>query len=219
MSNSKPHLYVYTGKDADVQWDERLCIHVGECGRAAGDLFENGRDPWCQPDVAGLDEVIEVVQRCPTGALVALPHDGRAVEATHERNTVHVANHGPLYLQGDLDIAGADEDMVSVRYRAALCRCGKSKRKPFCDNAHEAVDFDDRGAIGRAGDGFDQEGGRLEVKVAPNGPLMLKGNFTIIAPNGRVAYRGTRAALCRCGSSKNKPFCDGAHKAAGFTAD
>lgn len=48
---------------------------------------------------------------------------------------------------------------------------------------------------------------------------LLSGNVTLIAASGREAWQGARAALCRCGHSANKPFCDGAHKAAGFKAD
>ena len=59
-------------------------------------------------------------------------------------------------------------------------------------------------------------GGPLEVKRAPNGPLLLSGNFEIVSAGGQVTWSGTKAALCRCGASKNKPFCDGAHKEAGF---
>ena len=43
--------------------------------------------------------------------------------------------------------------------------------------------------------------------------------LTVLSSSGREAWRGTRAALCRCGESANKPFCDGSHKAAGFTSD
>ena len=57
------------------------------------------------------------------------------------------------------------------------------------------------------------------VVVSNNGPLLLNGNFEIVSAGGRTTWRGTKAALCRCGASKNKPFCDGAHKAAGFEAD
>ena len=212
-------IHTYPGKEVDVQWDGRLCIHIGECGRAAGDLFEGGRQPWCQPDVTTADDVVDVVNRCPTGALTYERKDGGPGATAAAENTVVVANNGPLYLSGELEIAGAAEDMNGVKLRAALCRCGESKNKPFCDNSHEKVGFVDRGAVGQTGSPLENTGGCLKVGKAPNGPLLVNGNFKIVSGSGRVAWEGTRAALCRCGKSKNKPFCDGAHKPAGFTAE
>ena len=209
----------YPGAAADVHWDGRLCIHIGECGRANNELFVGGRQPWCQPDQVSADDVADVVVRCPTGALTYSRKDGGPGEVADQENVVVIAHNGPLYLRGDLQIDGAAKDMNGVKFRAALCRCGASKNKPFCDNSHEEAGFQDYGAVGESGDGFDTPGGPLEVSRAPNGPLLLKGNFTILAASGRKAWTGTKAALCRCGQSKNKPFCDGAHKAAGFEAE
>ncbi|HTO49443.1 MAG TPA: CDGSH iron-sulfur domain-containing protein [Burkholderiales bacterium] len=209
----------YPGKDADVVWDERLCIHVGECGRAFGDLFVGGRKPWCQPDLATVAEVVDVVERCPSGALVYEVKDGKTVERPAARNTIAVTYNGPLFARGDLDIVGAPADMPGVRFRAALCRCGQSKRKPFCDNSHDAAGFRDSGAVGQQGDGLKKaEGGKLEIKPQKDGPLQVKGNLTIIAVSGRERWEGVKTWLCRCGQSKDKPFCDGSHKAAGFKA-
>jgi CDGSH-type Zn-finger protein/uncharacterized Fe-S cluster protein YjdI len=211
-------IHEYPGEQVDVQWDGRLCIHVGECGRASGELFVGGRQPWCDPNQGGsADEIVDVVQRCPTGALTYIRKDG-AAELAPGRNQVVIANDGPLYLSGDLDIDGAADDMGGVRFRAALCRCGASNNKPFCDNQHRAIRFEDQGAVGVHGEPSIAEGGKLEVKRAPNGPLLVNGSFTIVTGSGRVAWRGTRAALCRCGASNNKPFCDGRHKAIGFEA-
>ena len=209
----------YEGTDSDVQWDGRLCIHIGECGRAKNDLFVGGRQPWCQPDTVSSEEVAEVVYRCPTGALSYTRKDGGAPEVPDSENVVRVMYNGPLYVRGDLEIDGVAEDMDAVRFRAALCRCGQSKNKPFCDNSHEEAGFKDYGAVGDTGDGLESEGGTLKVGKAPHGPLLLSGNFTIVAASGRSAWSGTNAALCRCGNSQNKPFCDGAHKDAGFQAD
>lgn len=209
----------YEGADVDVQWDGRLCIHVGECGRAKNDLFVGGREPWCQPDTVSADEVTEVVRRCPSGALTCLRKDGGAAEVAGSENVVQVVYNGPLYVSGDLEIDGAAADMDGVRFRAALCRCGQSKNKPFCDNSHEQAGFKDSGAVGDRGEGLEVKGGTLRIGRAPNGPLLLNGNFTILAASGRRAWSGTRAALCRCGNSKNKPFCDGSHKDTGFKAD
>ncbi len=215
MANPKS-VHTFSGAEVDVTWDSRLCIHVGECGRAEGDLFVGGRKPWCQPDLVSADEVAQVVERCPTGALAHTRKDGGPAETAPARNTVTVANNGPLYVTGDLRVAGAADDMPGTRTRVALCRCGQSANKPFCDGRHEKVGFVDRGAIGSVGKGVEADGGVLEIKRAKNGPLLLSGNVEIRAGSGRVAWRGTKAALCRCGQSGNKPFCDGSHVGAGF---
>jgi CDGSH-type Zn-finger protein/uncharacterized Fe-S cluster protein YjdI len=216
MSDKK--LATYDGEEADVQWDGRLCIHVGECGRANNNLFVGGRQPWCQPDRVSVEEVADVVARCPSGALTYTRKDGGPEEVAETENVVSVMYNGPLYLRGELEVDGAADDMTGVRFRAALCRCGQSKSKPFCDNSHEAAGFRDYGAVGESGQGFEAPGGPLKVGRAPNGPLLLNGNFSIVAASGRTAWKGSKAALCRCGQSKNKPFCDGAHKDAGFKA-
>ncbi|MEM6960018.1 MAG: CDGSH iron-sulfur domain-containing protein, partial [Myxococcota bacterium] len=189
-----------------------------ECGRAKGDLFVGGRDPWCDPDVSSDDDVADVCERCPTGALTyQAKAEGGPAESADDENRAFVAYNGPLYLRGEQDIDA--EASAGTRFRAALCRCGESKNKPFCDNSHLEAGFVDYGAVGESGDGNEAEGGELKVARAKDGPLLLNGNFAIVAASGRMAWRGTKAALCRCGKSKNKPFCDGAHKAAGFTAD
>ena len=116
MSDTKD-IHDYPGEKVDVHWDRRLCIHVGECGRAANELFVGGRDPWCLPDTVDLASAVEVVERCPTGALTYTRKDG-AREAKRVENTVWVANNGPLYLSGELAIDGAADDMAGVAHRA-----------------------------------------------------------------------------------------------------
>ena len=212
-------VFTYHGEKIDVQWDSRLCIHIGECGYARGELFVGGRDPWCQPDLASTDETMDVVCRCPSGALSYQVKDGSATEKHAAENTVQVVYNGPLYVQGDLDIEGATDDMPGIKRRAALCRCGLSNNKPYCDNSHAGGKFTDYGAVGEQGDGFKQAGGKLKITALKDGPLLLTGNFTIIAASGRSAWRGTETALCRCGQSKNKPFCDGSHTEAGFKTE
>lgn len=212
-------IHEYPGQQGAVRWNGKLCIHIGECGRAKRELFVAGRDPWCEPDRLPSQDVLEIVKRCPTGALSFVPKGDAPAESPDSENVVVVSNNGPLYLRGDLSIDGATPEREAVRFRAALCRCGRSANKPFCDNAHEEAGFVDRGAVGDRGDGAGAAGGRLEVKRMKDGPLLLSGHFSIVSAGGRVAWRGARAALCRCGESKNKPFCDGAHKAAAFRAD
>ena len=216
---SKEDVKTWTGEKLDISWDKRLCIHVAECGRAEGELFVGGRDPWCNPDSTPTMPAIEVVKRCPTGALSYNRKDDGEGESAPEVNTATVVPRGPLYFHGELNIAGAEDDMEGVKYRAALCRCGASKNKPFCDNSHEESGFADRGAVGAKGMGQDEPGGPLTIRKIPNGPLILLGNLQIRAGNGEIRWKGQKAALCRCGHSAKKPFCDGAHAKAGFEAE
>lgn len=212
---SEEKVFDFGGEAVDVHWDGRLCIHVAECGQAEGDLFVMGRKPWCVPDKVSSEEVTEVCERCPSGALTYTDKSGRSESAPAE-NKVNVTYNGPLYVSGDLQIEGAPEDMLGVRFRAALCRCGKSANKPFCDNSHLKAGFEDYGAVGESGPGVEGQGGPLQIKPLPDGPLLLAGKLTLVAGSGRVAWQGENVALCRCGASKNKPFCDGAHKTVNF---
>jgi len=208
----KEKTITFSGDEVDVNWNGQLCIHIGECGRAKGDLFVGGRKPWCQPDLVSKDEVEEIVLRCPTGALTYKHKDKSKQEVAVKENSIHVSYNGPLYFNGDLDIEGAPDDTPGLAFRAALCRCGKSTNKPFCDNSHEEDNFKDYGAIGISGEGLEGTGGKLSINPVPDGPLIIKGNVSIMSGSGRKAWEGNQVALCRCGASENKPFCDGKHK-------
>ena len=58
------------------------------------------------------------------------------------------------------------------------------------------------------------------IKCAPNGPYLLQGPVTLTDPTGKdiAIAEGKKIALCRCGLSENKPFCDGQHSKKGFSA-
>ena len=56
------------------------------------------------------------------------------------------------------------------------------------------------------------------ILAVPNGPYFLKGDIQIVTPAGDRLYSCLRASLCRCGSSRNKPFCDNNHEMISFQA-
>ena len=58
----------------------------------------------------------------------------------------------------------------------------------------------------------------LEIKASPSGPYLIPGNFTFTDAEGNTKTIEKMVALCRCGQSANKPFCDGTHKKIGFEA-
>lgn len=54
--------------------------------------------------------------------------------------------------------------------------------------------------------------------ACPDGPFLLRGDVEIVTPDGEpVPRRRKTVALCRCGASSIKPYCDGTHKLIGFT--
>lgn len=62
--------------------------------------------------------------------------------------------------------------------------------------------------------------GKAIITPRNDGPYHIKGEFTIVTQGGReIAVERDQVWLCRCGHSKNKPFCDGSHKAAEFKSN
>lgn len=65
----------------------------------------------------------------------------------------------------------------------------------------------------------DEHEGDVTISPYQDGPLIVRGPFRLVGPDGTPIDPGRRTvALCRCGRSALKPFCDGSHKAVGFTA-
>ena len=62
----------------------------------------------------------------------------------------------------------------------------------------------------------------VRIRMRPSGPLVIEGPITLVDSQGNPFSLSTDKpgiALCRCGQSANKPFCDGAHKDCGFISD
>lgn len=211
----------YWSDEISVTYDADRCIHVAECIRGLPEVFDTKKRPWIQPGNAAADQVAAVVVRCPTGALHFRRKDGVPGEAIALANTIRVQARGPLHLRGNLEVGLPGEEAALQDTRVALCRCGHSRNKPFCDNLHRDMQFDASGDLGeskvRVVPGLDTEG-RLRVTPQENGPLRVEGDLEIISGDGEVVYEGNRVTLCRCGGSQNKPFCDGSHRATGFHA-
>lgn len=224
----------YTGKDIEVSYDSNRCIHVRECVEGLPGIFDPGRRPWVDADGATADEIAAVVERCPTGALQYDRLDGGEDEKMPGRNTVTVAADGPLYLHGNVRIRTSMDETLLTDTRIALCRCGHSENKPLCDNSHDRV-FEAEGVeadettvsdaasetgtlaneTGSEGNGEDRSPGPLTVTLTKDGPFRLSGSFDLRHVDGE--QNSESAALCRCGASEDKPFCDGTHAQVGFS--
>jgi CDGSH-type Zn-finger protein len=215
---------------------------------------------------------------------------------------ITVQSDGPLIVHGGIPLARKSpvmsehgepltwqkEGNIRSPESYALCRCGRTGNKLFCDDSHEDFDFDgseaaNPGPIAEREDtyagtkitmkndrslcmhaGFcgnritnvwkmihetedtqvraqlmamiercpsgalsftiEPEGAAVEpdlpaeVAVTPDGPLWVSGGITVEMSNGQTLEARNRVTLCRCGASKIKPLCDGAHKDIGYTA-
>lgn len=136
-------------------------------------------------------------------------------------NTVTICPDGPLEVCGSASLVRPGETPEPGEPTIWLCRCGASNNKPFCDGSHSKMGFSDAGTVDNPvlrDDPRAAEQTELEITLAANGPLIVKGPMELIDGGGETVATGTRAALCRCGASENKPFCDGAHNRVGFDA-
>src|SRR5512136_2297648 len=141
-------IHQYLSDDITVQWNAQRCIHVAECLRRLGVVFDTRRVPWVLPAAAAADEIAETIGHCPSGALHFTRHDGGSEEIADDVNTVTMRVNGPLFVRGDIVLTDEHGEMVLRDTRMALCRCGASRHKPFCDNSHLEIDFQHDGRLG-----------------------------------------------------------------------
>jgi len=122
-----------------------LCARAGHCQQETGiwNLVKHSDDEQARTKAIG------VANSCPAGRLVL--HDrntGEVLEMPVEKE-IAVIEHphrevsGPLWVRGGIPLVAADGEQYEVRNRVALCRCGSSKNKPFCDGTHISIHFSD----------------------------------------------------------------------------
>jgi CDGSH-type Zn-finger protein len=164
--------------------------------------------------------------------------------------TIKPRDNGPYRVDGLRLLVGADGNPIRVEGRGkgniALCRCGASESKPFCDGSHRTVGFDTApppvgeapagfaGAADRAtpvgtamitpagrGEGVEHargadRGEEGEIRITAGGPYVVIGSIELTATEWPEERSRERYTLCRCGHSASKPFCDGSHARVGF---
>jgi CDGSH-type Zn-finger protein/uncharacterized Fe-S cluster protein YjdI len=196
-----------------LRFEAKRCIHSRHCVLGAPRVFlANVKGAWLFPDEIDAEGLVHIAQTCPSGAITYQRLDGGPEEPVPEVNELRLRENGPYALRADVDLVGHGRLL-----RATLCRCGASRNKPFCDGSHNAAGFSATGEpASRESTPLAQRGGRLEIRPAPDGPLVVTGNVELCCGTGRTIDRVTQTRLCRCGGSASKPFCDGTHARIGF---
>jgi len=206
------------GKRVVIRFDGERCIHSRQCVLSRPDVFvPNVEGEWIHPDKATPDEVAALALACPSGAIAYRRLDGGPEEQAPLVNVARLRENGPIAIHADMKIAGQVGDR---RFRATLCRCGASNNKPFCDGSHQQAGFIATGEPATLpSDPLASRGGVLAIKPLPNGPLLVEGSLEVCSGTGRTISRVSKTALCRCGHSSNKPYCDGTHARVGFKSE
>lgn len=212
-------IHTYESDDINVHYDVKRCIHAKECVKGLRTVFNPEKKPWIQPEEASADNIARIVEQCPTGALQYHRKDDKKDEQMPPKNTISVAPDGPVYIRGNIEMQDHEGNVLLHDTRLALCRCGLSKNKPVCDNSHQDADFEASAAINPDSlkqNNRDYYPGKLVLKIMKDGPVLIEGSYEIYSVTSQPRQCAKNIALCRCGQSENKPFCDGSHKDAGF---
>ena len=137
----------YHSKKINVSYAPEICIHAAECVKGLPSVFDTQKKPWI--NVAGADpsEIIDVINRCPSGALqyelidIDTNQEFNNRESKMEKTKITVMPNGPLMIEGNLSVNKVSGENIKEGEKLFLCRCGQSSNNPFCDGSHKKADF------------------------------------------------------------------------------
>ncbi|MCL2484964.1 MAG: CDGSH iron-sulfur domain-containing protein [Endomicrobia bacterium] len=139
----KDRAEIYRGEDMDLLDDDR-CAFARFCHKHLGDVWtltQQSDNPEAKK------QAIEAASQCPTGRLTAILNR-QPVEPELE-DSISIVEDLPkkvsagIFVTGNIIIEDADGKKYEARNRQALCRCGASQLKPFCDASHVSVQYND----------------------------------------------------------------------------
>ncbi len=131
----------YQGDGITILDDRSICAHIGNCTDNLSKVFKLRTEPWIDPKAEVAEAIARVIATCPSGALgYAFANSTEPVEADHEPS-ITASENGPYFVVGRVPMQSPDGSTYEVRARMALCRCGGSGNKPFCDGTHWSNGF------------------------------------------------------------------------------
>ena len=140
----------YTNNEVTVVWKPKECIHSTICWKGMIEVFNPKERPWVKMGGATTEKIIEQVRQCPSGALsyylnaeVAAdePAD-KVVAESAQIMKVEVTPNGPYLIKTECLIVHSDGREETKTGTVALCRCGASINKPYCDGGHRKIGFE-----------------------------------------------------------------------------
>ena len=142
--------FKYTNGEVTVVWKPKLCIHSTVCWKGLVEVFDPREKPWIKMDGAGTEKIIEQVRKCPSGALSYSMNEGnntlsqnagKVVAEAARITKIEVTANGPYLVRTECLIVHSDGREEIKTGAVALCRCGASANKPYCDGSHKKIGF------------------------------------------------------------------------------
>ncbi len=132
----------YVGKKITIHDNRGICAHAGHCTNNLAAVFKLNKEPWIDPDGTSVEEIIDTIRKCPSGAL-SYTIDGVEHRDQDRATMVTVTKDGPYAVTGGIELVQHLQGEEASAEHYTLCRCGGSKNKPFCDGTHWHIGFKD----------------------------------------------------------------------------
>ena len=150
-----PNNREYTNGEITVYWKPDLCIHATTCFVKLRKVFDPTKRPWINMKGATSVQIAKVTDMCPTQAiywkwnkdLTDLEKKKKEQEPQGEEivptpvTEISIIENGPAIIKGKFRVTKGAGEILSTADQIALCRCGASKNRPFCDGTHHTIGF------------------------------------------------------------------------------
>lgn len=140
----------YTNGEVTIVWKPALCIHSKICWHAVNgmpEVFNPRERPWIKVNATTTEKLIEQVSKCPSGALTYFLNNAKNTVNNNDNTitdtVIEVSNNGPLLVHGKVVVKDTNGTETMKDKVTALCRCGASANKPYCDGKHRSINFTD----------------------------------------------------------------------------
>ncbi len=139
----------YTNGEITVVWKPDTCIHSRICWTELKEVFDPTKRPWINIQGSTTERMIEQVRKCPSGALSYFMNHEEASHTTQpdvvaeeaKITNILIKPNGPILVNTDCHITHSNGETEIKKGSTALCRCGASANKPYCDGSHRKIDF------------------------------------------------------------------------------
>ena len=132
----------YRALGITIHDNRSICAHAGRCTDGLASVFKYKSEPWIDPVGGTVEEIIETIRKCPSGALSFSLNDIDGVDQQQEPS-ITVTKDGPYEVVGGVQLLEQTWAQGAPTEHYTLCRCGGSRNKPFCDGAHWSIGFKD----------------------------------------------------------------------------